>query len=47
LNPESIANERHAIQIVDTLESLQDARINGLDGDKAKLNRTVMIFVYK
>jgi hypothetical protein len=42
-NPESIANERHAIQIVDTNKTMQTTRANRLDGGKSKLNRTVVL----
>src|ERR1017187_5396140 len=41
-NPESIANEPNAIQIVDTLKSLQITHDNQLDRHEAKLNRTAV-----
>src|ERR1035437_4400562 len=40
LNPESIANEHHAIQIVDTLNQLENLVITGLAGRTPRINRT-------
>jgi hypothetical protein len=42
-NPESIANEPHAIQIVDTLKSLQNTHTTRLGGGKSKFNRTAVM----
>ena len=41
-NPESIANERHAIQIVDTPNSLDVVVIKGLASPMSKMNRTAV-----
>jgi hypothetical protein len=43
LNPESIANEHHAIQIVDTLNQLENLVITGLAGRTPRINRTPVI----
>src|SRR5208283_2010406 len=43
-NPESIAKQPQAIQIVDTLKSLQTTHDNELDGEMANLNRTAVIY---
>lgn len=41
-NPESIANEPHAIQIVDTLNSMEIILGKGLAGSKCGINRTAV-----
>src|ERR1700737_4840977 len=43
LNPESIANPRNQIQIVDTLKLLETILMKGLAGRIYKINRTVVI----
>src|ERR1035437_8460151 len=45
LNPESIANEHHAIQIVDTLNQLENLVITGLAGRTPRINRTPVLLV--
>src|ERR1700737_2523291 len=43
LNPESIANPRNQIQIVDTLKLLETILMKGLAGRIYKINRTVVL----
>jgi hypothetical protein len=46
LNPESIANEYRAIQIVDTLKTLDTVVIKGLLGSAHEIYRTAVTFRY-